>query len=88
MTPPRTPVSLLNGRLGQRLVDVIARRPAGVIGRRAYRDGPKAHEPSFQAVLDALDSLQDERVLEIGCGPGVLLKRVLDSATAAAGLDD
>ena len=87
MTPQRTPVSPLNGHLGQRLVDVIARRPTGVIGRRAYRDGPKAHEPSFQAVLDALGSLQDERVLEIGCGPGVLLQRVLDSATAAAGLD-
>jgi ubiquinone/menaquinone biosynthesis C-methylase UbiE len=52
-----------------------------------YRDGPKAHEASFAAVLDTLGPLQDERVLEIGCGPGVLLQRVLLAGGTAAGLD-
>jgi len=78
----------LSAGIGQRLVDGLARRPGGVIGRLAYRDGPKAHEPSFKAILDALGPLEDERVLEIGCGPGVLLERVLTGgATSAAGLD-
>jgi ubiquinone/menaquinone biosynthesis C-methylase UbiE len=78
----------LSGSLGQRLVDGLARRPGGVIGRLAYRDGPNAHEPSFQAILDALGPLNGQRVLEIGCGPGVLLERVLAAgATSAAGLD-
>lgn len=73
---------------GQRLVDGLARRPGGVLGRLAYRDGPKAHEPSFTAILDALGPLEGERVLEIGCGPGVLLERVLaGGAHSAAGLD-
>ena len=53
-----------------------------------YRDGPKAHEASFAAVLEALGSPEGERVLEIGCGPGVLLQRVLAAGTRfAAGLD-
>lgn len=78
----------LSAGLGQRLVDGLARRPGGVLGRLAYRNGPKAHEPSFKAIRDALGPLEDERVLEIGCGPGVLLERVLDGgATSAAGLD-
>jgi len=78
----------LSGRLGQRLVDGLARRPGGMVGRLAYRDGPKAHEPSFRAILDALGPLEGERILEIGCGPGVLLQRVLaGGATAAGGLD-
>lgn len=78
----------MSARLGQRLVNGLARRPGGVLGRLAYRDGPKAHEPSFQAILDALGPFEGRRVLEIGCGPGVLLERVLaGGATAAAGLD-
>ena len=78
----------MSAGIGQRLVDGLARRPGGVIGRLAYRDGPKAHEPSFEAVLDALGPLGGERVLEIGCGPGVLLERVLaGGAASAAGLD-
>lgn len=70
------------------MVDTIARRPSGWIGRRMYRTGPKAHEASFAAVLDLLGPLQGDRCLEIGCGSGVLLERVLDAgAKSAAGLD-
>lgn len=69
-------------------MDGLARRPGGVLGRLAYRDGPKAHEQSFKAILDALSPQEGERVLEIGCGPGVLLERVLTGgATSAAGQD-
>lgn len=70
------------------IIDVIARRPSGWIGRRMYRGGPKAHEASFQAVMDQLGPLQGDRCLEIGCGSGVLLERVLAAgAASAAGLD-
>ena len=75
-------------RIGQWLVDVSARRPSGWIGRRIYRGGPKAHEASFQAVMDWLGPLQGDRCLEIGCGSGALLQRVLAAGAAgAAGLD-
>jgi len=84
---PSTPASPTAGHFGQRLVDVIARRPSGLVGRWMYRDGPKAHEASFAAVLDALGPPQGERVLEIGCGPGVLLQRILAAGGTAAGLD-
>jgi len=84
---PSTPASPTAGHFGQRLVDVIARRPSGLVGRWMYRDGPKAHEASFAAVLDALGPAQGERVLEIGCGPGVLLQRMLAAGGTAAGLD-
>ena len=78
----------MSASLGQRLVDGLARQPGGVLGRMAYRDGPKAHELSFKAILDALGPQDGERVLEIGCGPGVLLERVLTGgAVSAAGLD-
>lgn len=72
----------------ERLVDTIARRPSGWIGRRMYRTGPEAHEASFAAVLDGLGPLQGDRCLEVGCGSGVLLERVLAAgAKSAAGLD-
>lgn len=82
------PRSTARRRIGDRLVDAIARRPTGIIGRAAYRNGPKAHEPSFAAILDTLGSLDGLRVLEVGCGPGVLLQRVLAAGAASAvGLD-
>ena len=75
-------------RIGQGLVDVIARRPSGWIGRWMYRGGPKAHEASFRAVMDRLGPLRGDRCLEIGCGSGMLLERVLAAgAASAAGLD-
>lgn len=53
-----------------------------------YRTGPKAHEASFTVLLEWLGPLQGDRCLEIGCGPGVLLDRVLAAdAKSAAGLD-
>ena len=75
-------------RVSRWFVDVIARRPSGWIGRRMYRGGPKAHEASFRAVMDRLGPLRGDRCLEIGCGSGVLLERLLEAgAASAAGLD-
>jgi SAM-dependent methyltransferase len=45
-------------------------------------------EASFKAVMDQLGPLRGDRCLEIGCGSGELLERVLAaSAASAAGLD-
>jgi SAM-dependent methyltransferase len=49
---------------------------------------PKGHEAVFDQVLDAVGSLEGKRPLEIGCGGGRLLERVLAAgARSAAGLD-
>lgn len=70
-----------------RLVDVIARRPAGLPGRFIYRN-PVGHYPSFTMVMESLGPLDGDRCLEIGCGGGVLLQRLLAAgAGSVAGLD-
>jgi len=82
--------SLINSpvrRFGDRLIDVTARRPAGLVGRRIYRQ-PAGHEPSFAQVMQWLAPVDGDRCLEIGCGGGVLLERVLAAgASSVAGLD-
>jgi ubiquinone/menaquinone biosynthesis C-methylase UbiE len=74
-------------RLKDRFVDVTARRPTGFLGRSMYRQ-PVGHEPSFVQVMKWLGPLNGDRCLEIGCGGGVLLERVLTAgAGSVAGLD-
>jgi SAM-dependent methyltransferase len=77
--------------LVDRLVDATARRPAGWIARKSYGGtlgAPKGHEAVFDQLLDAVGTLEGTRCLEIGCGGGRLLERVLaGGATTAAGLD-
>ena len=74
-------------RLADWLVDVTARRPTGLIGRRLYRQ-PAGHERSFGQVLQWLGPVEGDHCLEIGCGGGVMLERVLAAgAASAAGLD-
>jgi ubiquinone/menaquinone biosynthesis C-methylase UbiE len=74
-------------RLGDRLVDVSARRPSGWLGRHHYRN-PLKHELSFVRVMEWLGPVKGNQCLEIGCGGGVLLERVLAAgASRAAGLD-
>lgn len=76
---------------GKQLIDAIARRPAGWIGRCLYGGAcgaPPGHEAVFDQVLDWLGPLQGDRCLEVGCGGGRLLERVLArGAASAAGLD-
>ena len=81
-----------NGRrLADRLIDLTARRPTGWIARKTYGGtlgAPKGHEAVFDQILDLLGPLEGERCLEIGCGGGRLLQRVLAAgATSVAGLD-
>lgn len=70
----------------ERFVDLTARRPQGWLGRRLYRD-PAAHRAGFAAILETLQIRPGERVLEIGCGGGVLLADLLARGARAGGLD-
>ena len=78
-------------RLVDRLVDATARRPSGWLARRTYGGdlgAPKGHETVFDEMLDAAGQLDGQRCLEIGCGGGRLLERVLAAGAAStAGVD-
>ena len=78
-------------RLVDRLVDVTARQPSGWMARKTYggtAGAPAGHEAVFDRLLDATGSLEGKRCLEIGCGGGRLLQRILESgASSAAALD-
>jgi SAM-dependent methyltransferase len=93
-TEQREPRPSSGGRTGRRLVgrliDLTARRPHGWIGRKTYGGtlgAPKGHEEVFDRVLDAIGALDGERCLEVGCGGGRLLERVLAAGARAAGVD-
>ncbi len=64
--------------------DVVRRQyttEAGLLARRAIYDsidGPQGPEVVFQAIAE----LRPERLLEVGCGPGELAKRVADELGA------
>jgi SAM-dependent methyltransferase len=78
-------------RFADWLVDAPARRPSGWIGRHRFgggRGAPRDHEPTFDRVLEWAGPLEGERCLDVGCGGGRLLERVLAAGAArAAGLD-
>jgi SAM-dependent methyltransferase len=88
---PRPPGGRRIGRgLAGRLIDLTARRPHGWLARKTYggaQGAPKGHEEVFDRVLDAIGSLDGQRCLEVGCGGGRLLERVLAAGGHAAGVD-
>jgi SAM-dependent methyltransferase len=69
-----------------RLTDRRARRPHGRRARRIYGAGD-AHAFLWEPVLDALALRTDDRLLDVGCGGGVFLRRALESGCIAAGID-
>lgn len=69
-----------------RITDRLARRPGGALSRAIYRHAA-GHQPGFRAALEALPTGPGDRVLDVGCGGGAFLARVLASGAAAAGLD-
>ncbi|SDH40680.1 class I SAM-dependent methyltransferase [Roseospirillum parvum] len=77
--PPRTGLS-------DRLVDAIARRPNGLIGRALYRR-PVGHMAGFRKGLAAAPVGPQDRVLDVGCGGGVFLEMALAGGCRASGLD-
>lgn len=68
------------------LVDRVARRPSGMLGYLLYRF-PLGHKPGFDLVLETLPPHVDDRIVEIGCGGGVFMRRALKSGCEALAID-
>ena len=68
------------------LTDRVARRPTGVHAREVY-GADDVHDFARRAILDVLAPGQDDRLLEIGCGGGLLLREARATGAATVGLD-
>jgi SAM-dependent methyltransferase len=68
------------------LTDRVARRPAGARAREVY-GAEDVHEFARRAILDALALGPEDRLLDVGCGGGLLLRDALASGAASTGLD-
>ena len=64
----------------------MARRPAGVRAREVY-GAEDVHDFARSAILHALALGAGDRLLELGCGGGLLLRDALATGAAATGLD-
>ena len=68
------------------LTDRVARRPAGRRARDVY-GAEDVHDFARRAILDTLALAPGDRLLEFGCGGGLLLREALGVGAAATGLD-
>jgi SAM-dependent methyltransferase len=68
------------------LTDRVARRPAGRRARDTY-GAEEVHDFARRAILSALELRRGDRLLDVGCGGGLLLRDALTSGAAVSGLD-
>ena len=68
------------------LTDRVARRPAGQRARELY-GAEDVHGFARRAILDVLRLQAGDRLLEVGCGGGLLLRDALATGASATGLD-
>lgn len=68
------------------LADRVARRPAGARAREIY-GADDVHEFARRAILESLALQPSDRLLEIGCGGGVLLSEGTASGAMVTGID-
>jgi SAM-dependent methyltransferase len=68
------------------LIDRVARRPAGRRAREVY-GADAVHDFARRAILDALALGAGHRLLEVGCGGGLLLRDAMASGASVTGLD-
>jgi len=68
------------------LTDRVARRPSGARAREVY-GADDVHEFARSAILSALALGPQDRLLEIGCGGGLLLRDARRCGASATGLD-
>jgi 8-oxo-dGTP diphosphatase len=68
------------------LTDRMARRPSGSRARQLY-GSEEMHDFARRAILDALALGPGDRLLELGCGGGLLLRDAIAAGARATGLD-
>ncbi len=68
------------------VTDRVARRPTGDRAREVY-GADDVHSFARRAILDALRLGPDDRLLEIGCGGGLLLRDAAACGAAVTGID-
>jgi SAM-dependent methyltransferase len=68
------------------LTDRVARRPEGRRAREVY-GAEDVHDFARRAILEALALGPDDRLLDVGCGGGLLLRDALATGATATGLD-
>jgi SAM-dependent methyltransferase len=68
------------------LTDRVARRPSGERARAVY-GAEDVHDFARRAILDALDLRPGDRLLDVGCGGGLLLRDALATGATATGVD-
>jgi SAM-dependent methyltransferase len=68
------------------LTDRVARRPAGQRARDTY-GAEDVHDFARRAILGALQLRTGDRLLEVGCGGGLLLRDALAAGASATGVD-
>ena len=69
-----------------RMTDRVARRPHGREARETY-GADDVHSFAWEPVLNALHLADDDRLLDVGCGGGVFLRRALETGCSGVGLD-
>jgi len=69
-----------------RMTDRVARRPHGRAARATY-GAPDVHSFAWEPVLAALRLGPADRLLDVGCGGGVFLRRALETGCTAVGVD-
>jgi SAM-dependent methyltransferase len=73
-------------RFGDWLTDRVARRPAGARARAVY-GADDVHDFARDAILEALGLSAGDRLLDIGCGGGLLLRDAARTEARVAGVD-
>jgi SAM-dependent methyltransferase len=68
------------------LTDRVARRPTGPRARKAY-GAEDIHDFARRAILEALALEPGERLLDVGCGGGLLLRDALAAGASPTGID-
>jgi SAM-dependent methyltransferase len=77
---------LPDDRFAAWLTDRVARRPTGTRARAVY-GADDVHEFARRAILGALDLQPGDRLLDVGCGGGLLLRDAASAGAVVTGLD-